>query len=346
MTRRSSDSVPFYTYKTAYEERRNDPHINVVEEDNHGRLHQVGNITIGQAMTPAEFYRWEMESLCKPIGRCLSGADEMTYALRLTADGKWQKSGDNYYRIMPDILPLLLRTELSVPSSRLRLPYPSILIRLPIGHGQKDLLDPSGGELRTIMVCETAPDTVVFLMDAGMHSDRGPQVFWHLESLTDERTIDDFLANGQDMTPTFGQRRPLARNCVRIAASVIFMATGADRMIEVDVLNRDVEKYYDPTTREEDRERMRRRAKRMPGHNGHVVGRDHRRRDVRLPRNGRDGTHWARSGRRLHYQHTRCGHHRFFLKGDGSIGYTWVKSAVVRPDLPPHPDERGYAVGE
>jgi hypothetical protein len=135
--------------------------------------------------------------------------------------------------------------------------------------------------------------------------------------------------------------------CLRLAASVIFMATSADSRVEVDVLSRDVDRYYDPKTSEEDREKMRQRARRLHDYNGYVVGLDQRRRDIRLPRNRMGVVRDTRGkGRSLTHQHHRCGHWRFYLKPDGSVGHTWVRSAVVRPDLPPHPHRRGYAVGE
>ena len=340
------NTVGFYEHTTAYTVVRNDPFTTVMEVNDRGDLHQCGSLTIGQVMTPQQFYPWAMTNLLKQNGESTHDADAITAALNLNAERLWLQTGETYYRIMPDMVPSLLHTELAVPSSLLRLPFASILIRLPIGHGQKELVDPSGGELRTIMICEIAPDTVAFLMDTGMQVGRGARLFWHTQPLTDERTIDELLSTGRDVTPTFGPRHTLTRNCVRVAASVIFMALLADTMVAVDVLNRDVDRYYDSKTSDENREAMRRRARRTPSHNGYVVGLDHRRRDIRLPRDR--GSRTSRTngkGRSLRYQHRRTGHWRFYVGSGGSVAHTWVRSAVVRPDLPPHADERGYAVG-
>jgi len=340
-------TVRFYDHTTAFDAVKNDPFLRIDEMADDGQIHQRGGITIGQAMKPSQFYLWALENLRTQVAGRDPNADEITSELTLQADWQWLEAGEPYYRIMPDMLPSLLRTELAVPSSLLRLPHPAILIRLPLDHKDGRLTDPHGRELRTIMACQIDDDYVAFLMDTGADRGRGPEVFWHTQRLTGGRTINELAATGRDVTSNCSAQRPLTLHCLRVAAAVVFMATRADTLVEVDVLNRDVDRYYDPKTSDEDREKMRRRALRLPGHNGYVVGVDRRRRDIRLPRNGVNGTHRANGkGRSLCYQHRRSGHWRFYLKPDCSVGHTWVRSAVVRPDLPPHPHRRGYAVGE
>lgn len=272
---------------------------------------------------------------------------EYTTALICSAERRWYETDTTYYKVAPAELPGLVDCDIDVPADMLRLPYESIVITLPEGHGCPRLMDTAGGELRTIMASHLNSNTVVLLMDTGAQSESGlPMVFWYTLALRGHKTIEEEIAASIPLGQGVGAPHVLARDCVRLAAAVVFMAMGADRLVEVDVLTKDVDRFYDPNTTEAQRETMRQRAKRRKHCNGFIIGPDPRRRDVRLPRSGPNGSHAnTNGGRRLRYQHRRSGHWRYYKAADGCVRRIWVRAAAVRRDLPPHPDERGYAVG-
>lgn len=337
--------ITFYEYESMYDIAKGEVWIDRIIVDE-----KEGRITRSPArlrLTRREFYR-RMD--CGPP-QCARGqnpsVDEYTTALTGAAERRWYETDATCYKVAPAELPGLVDCDIDVPTDMLRLPYESIVITLPVGHEYPRLIDTASGELRTIMASHLNSDTVVLLMDTGARGEGGlPMVFWYSLALRGDRTIEEEIAGSVPLGQGIGARHVLARDCVRIAAAVVFMATGADRQVEVDVLTRDVDRFYDPNTTEAQRETMRQRARRRKHCNGFIVGRDPRRRDVRLPRRCPNGSHGdTNGGRRLRYRHRRCGHWRYYRAAGGCVRRTWVRTATVRCDLPPHPDERGYAVG-
>lgn len=243
MRTQDSNGVRFYSHITAYEERENDPL-------DAGRAHspEESNITIGQAMSQEQFYLWESRRLRDDAQGRRPSPEEKAYGMGLLADWRWHDAGEPECRIMPAVLPSMLRGNLSVPSSRLRLPYSGILIRLPIGHRQSGLLAPNGEELRTIMVCEVGPDSILFWMDTGSCR------FWYGMPLTDEEYIAEIVATSGELTSLAGAHRSLIVQGIRVAAMAIFGLRSVDAIAEADVGNRDVWADYESDASEEGRE--------------------------------------------------------------------------------------------
>ena len=79
------------------------------------------------------------------------GAGEYTTALICSAERRWYETDTTYYKVAPAELPGLIDCDIDVPADILRLPYESIVITLPEGHGCPRLMDTASGELRTIM---------------------------------------------------------------------------------------------------------------------------------------------------------------------------------------------------
>ena len=115
--------------------------------------------------------------------------------------------------------------------------------------------------------------------------------------------------------------------------TLCFLVTGHDRLIEPDVLSKDLEKFKQATT-EAEITRLHDRATRRRGEGrGYTVGR--RERLLHLARQRCDEYQQA-TGQRLKFQHQRCGHLHGYHTNKGYI-IKWIPQVTVRPDLPVDP---------
>ena len=130
--------------------------------------------------------------------------------------------------------------------------------------------------------------------------------------------------------------RELQARCLRLVVSVCFLATGGDRLVEPDVLGKDLAAYIE-AQRRDDRQRVQQIVERAVrrGKRGWHVGQQER----SLPlasdavRHGDGGdAHGS-----LQFQHQRRAHFRLLP----SQKVTFVRQATVRPDLPPPPTSSG-----
>ncbi len=120
--------------------------------------------------------------------------------------------------------------------------------------------------------------------------------------------------------------------------SVCFLATGADRLIDPEVLSKDLARYLaarerEPATAERLVEKARRRGK-----VGWNVGQHERVLHLGRAAKHKEGDGGVRGP--LHYQHQRRAHFRLLP----SSKVTFVRQATVRPDLPAPERAAGYRV--
>ena len=122
-----------------------------------------------------------------------------------------------------------------------------------------------------------------------------------------------------------------AQVVLRLAAAIIFLSTSQDRLIEPDVLSKDLAKFASPEATPEQVTKMHDRATRRRNEGrGHTIGRRERLLRVAQARNAELP---SEAGHELKHQHQRCGHIHRFHKGGGII-YKWIPQLTVRPDLP------------
>lgn len=134
----------------------------------------------------------------------------------------------------------------------------------------------------------------------------------------------------------------------RVALSVCFLATGGDRLVEPDVLNKDFNAYLDAVNakRLDEVKRLHDKATKVrEGAVGYTVGKA----DAILGRRAYDVDTTATTdekGRELKYRHYRQPHWQTFWTGKGRTTpvVRFIRLLVIRPDLPPPPEEprRGY----
>ena len=125
-----------------------------------------------------------------------------------------------------------------------------------------------------------------------------------------------------------------------LVASVCFLATGGDRLVEPDVLSKDLAACID-AQRRDDRQRVQQIVERAArrGKKGWHVGQHERFRP--LTASAGRGHEEGEGHGSLQFQHQRRAHFRLLP----SQKVTFVRQATVRPDLPPPPaPEEGYRV--
>jgi hypothetical protein len=132
--------------------------------------------------------------------------------------------------------------------------------------------------------------------------------------------------------------RELQEQCLRIVVSVCFLATGADRLIDPEVLSKDLARYLEAREREPaTAQRLVEKARRR-GKVGWNVGQHERVLHLGRPAHHEEGNGGARGP--LHYQHQRRAHFRLLP----SRKVTFVRQATVRPDLPAPERAAGWRV--
>ncbi len=298
--------------------------------------------------------------------------------IQMACERDWEEHKKPYYKVFPNLLPYFVDTKLDVPSEFFQLPFPAFVIRLPSEHdvdilriddkhyvksilvgGNREKVDgvmfgsPSGAietnNFRHIMmfvdVNESEPNAV-FGMDSGIPVLTYKQLLFE----NDEETVETALKKNESHCSRVqdgyikdgGVDIPLALTdaCLRIAVAVTFLATGGDKIVECDVLNRDLLRYLDAKKRgdTEKQTRIVTRARRNRKH-GFTMGRE-----ITLP--GRTASHTGEGeGQVLQHQHQRGAHWHWVRHGPGKakMKLMFFGQITVRPDLPADPNaRRGY----
>jgi hypothetical protein len=285
----------------------------------------------------------------------------------------WTSTGKPYYKIHTPLLPFFIDTRLDVPAQYLKAPFETFLIRFPENHGIENLMA-SEHEVRSILINETPSDRVLPLGKEDVECERqiclwidfGERLLLQ-EKPRSELTIHTFqvlkifvgdsidtalarqIDNIDEESMAYGIKIPFSvvEACVRISAATCFLATGGDKLVEPDVLNKDLQRYLqlrkdaldDNEEAEERIEVLRARAERR-GKKGWVLGRE-----VAFPDYHSSSEHTS-TGRHLKYQHQRRPHFHVVRFGPNkeSARVEWYRQLTVRPDLPAPPitPRKGY----
>lgn len=282
----------------------------------------------------------------------------------------WYKHGCTYFKIHKHMVNLLADVRMDVPVQLVHLPVPCFCVRLPVGHGL-EYLTVQGHELRSFLFYEMSapsldhPDRqsrmVCAWMDFGEtmgHLSHGVPFAYPESAIAtfikmhtydgDTRTIDECInretpmgSDGRVCDMGLPVTVEMAEICFRLGIGISFLATGADRLVEYDVLNKDLDRYLDSLRRGDgvSAQRLRDKASRR-GKKGYVVGRE-----IYFP--GRAYTSDSQSeptGRKLTHSHLRRAHFHTVPYGPQKSlrRVQFYHSIVVKPDLPPQEKKRGY----
>lgn len=263
---------------------------------------------------------------------------------RFRAEIAWLELGRPYYKIWPEILPLLTGVEIDVPVDYLRVPFDAFVLRLP--QTGNELFVDQQHPVRSIMVVEGVGSdgcrVIVLWIDIGEYAPGGiAMLSWARLSCLPGRSIEEAFA-GAAPPPLPGLRvtEELKARCLRLAVSVCFLSTGTDRLVEPDVLSKDLAAYVEACLKgnEANAKTIQNRAIRR-GKHGWSVGQYERLRTLVRHPNSQSADETACRGQ-LTRQHQRRAHFR--LLGSGRV--TFVRQATVRPDLPPPGHSPGYGI--
>lgn len=280
------------------------------------------------------------------------------------AEQKWIELGRPYYKLYPDMVHLLLRTKLDVPSEYFHCPFPACCLRFPKGH-QIPELTVDGYEVRAILLDESQDEldiasgairpyrSIIAWMDFGEDEKNFPErdigvnvpvVAYTQLKAVNGKSIEECICKNAEGTegrvcdegiPITVQTTNL---CFRIAVAICFLATGADKIVEPDVLTKDLLRYAE-STNNETKKRLVDKAHRR-GKKGWTVGRE-----IKFPYR-RSETHSSEgTGRELQFSHQRGAHFHAIRHGPNRslVKVVFIRQLTVRPDLPPAPARRGYS---
>lgn len=249
-----------------------------------------------------------------------------------------------YFKVSGRYVGAAMRTTLDIPAENLRLPRPTILIRLPLGSGLETALvsevafGTRNGKPYTIMTKGKAPK-VGEGRGILIHTFRtdGAEGEFFVLNLGDGNSLDDAIQTTMEHWTQAESGRDGFKGRItgvlKLVATVAFLATGQSDLLEPDILTKDKGEKWDRADGTA-RERMVAKAVRR-GKVGWTVGGNNGR-EIRLPyaaREGRaDGT-----GRGLTHSHPRNGHFHAVRYGLGKaeVKVVWYEMTIVRPDLPP-----------
>lgn len=277
------------------------------------------------------------------------------------AEYQWFELGKPYFKVYPNLLPMFMKTKLTVPGKYLHAPFSDFLIRLPENHGCEELIV-RGHELKTIFVTEASREDTIALLDPITHTHmfivwinfgemyKGyPYYLYQVMKFHDNQTIEEALVEQRKPERTDQETLKLGlavseeeiNNCIRLVVSTCFLATGADRIVEPDILTRDLQAYIDAKKNEQTTrvKQLHDRAQRR-GKKGWTLGRE-----MSIPRHSSVGESEP-TGEHLLYQHQRGAHFHVYHYGPGKSQWKveWIRQLTVRPDLPLPPVQapRGY----
>ena len=195
---------------------------------------------------------------------------------RSMCEWDWLAAESPYFKVYPTMIPLLSGVGIEVPVDYLRLPFQALVIRLPT-EGNSMIIDDQY-QVRAILVCDGQPvDTeerrVYLWIDVGERGMGNAPVltYCQLECVPGIQIEEAFNRLPPERNiPGVCVSRELQARCLRLVVSVCFLATGGDRLVEPDVLSKDLAAYID-AQRRNDRQRCSRSWKGLPA-GGRRVG--------------------------------------------------------------------------
>jgi hypothetical protein len=237
------------------------------------------------------------------------------------------------------MIPLLSGVGIEVPVDYLRLPFQAFAVRLPVE--DNPLVIDDQYHVRAILVCdgqpvETQERRVYLWLDVGERGMGNAPVltYCQLECVPGIQIEDAFNRLPQEPDiPGVCVPRELQARCLRLVVSVCFLATGGDRLVEPDILSKDLAAYIE-AQRRDDHQRVKQIVERAArrGKKGWHVGQHERFLGHGVRSHGDSNCHAS-----LQFQHQRRAHFRLLP----SQKVTFVRQATVRPDLPPPPVSAG-----
>jgi hypothetical protein len=288
-----------------------------------------------------------MQDAEKEVGQSYADrAQKIDNLNRFKAEAAWAKNSRPYYKIWPEAIPMLTDVGIDVPVSYLQVPFSAFVLRLP--KSDNPLIVDEQHSVSSILVLEGIDEeasrnrVIMLWMDIGEKDAKGfPLLSFVRLTCLPSRTIEETL--GTRMLPGLPGLQiadELKIRCLKLAVSVCFLSTGVDRLIEPDVLSKDLAAYIEArkACNEEKSKVIEDRAI-SRGKHGWNVGQYERLRTL-VSRSGNETDNEIVSRGPLTHQHQRRAHFRLLA----SNKVVFIRQATVRPDLPPPDHAPGYGL--
>jgi hypothetical protein len=282
------------------------------------------------------------------IYRSATGASKIEAWCRirmLKKEHEWLSLGSPYYKVPPEMIPVMSRTTLHIPSHAIRAPFPSFVVRFAEAYPLLDSTHQDRSATCLMVSMETLKEgdalSVYFSYPGETSGFIGEEITFPLyRGKTIEEEIGD-LERWSSIGAIPDNCRDKERLIMRIAITVCMIATTNSEFLSPDLLSRDQEKVNGTETSDRIKE-LHEKAKRR-GKYGWYIGHEQS-----LPRDHREyvGT-GTPTGRHLSYSHFRSGHFAAIRCGAGlqQVKLVWRKMTVVKPELPPNPNaSKGYRI--
>lgn len=277
-------------------------------------------------------------------------------AEKMLMEYMWLKEGKPYYKIWPGIFDEFIRTRIDIKSDLVKPPHAAFAILFP--KLEEPVLSFYSGETlyhaRAILISRPekwglTENQIRIKIDVGVGDDPIPGSYYHSITLEQGRTIEECIGQivdvkeEKDETIILNQLEMIPATiieaCIRLVIGVHFIATGAHKILEYDVLAKLLDAYRKIEDNSPEKKNIEKKS-RAKGHHGWHVGRGKDDRNLKLPRGISyvDAVREA-GGRELLYQHTRGGHWHTVRYGHDKTEekVVWYDEVVVRSDLLPKP---------
>lgn len=303
------------------------------------------------------------ESINRMLPSALSNGDDRLLSVgsmragynQMVSEYLWFQAGKPYYKVWPQMLDTFVRTRMDVSCKLIGFPYQAFAIYLPqMDSGLDFYFEDKCYNVKCILVgcsdryyddVDGFKDSrrVTIWIDIGELRDGLPILSFRCavfdDNITIEKAFDTLPIDHHSVSKGVRVPESIIEACVRLTVAVCFLATGSSKVLEYDVLSKHLDLYR--SANDEKKKYYEQKAKNRGKHGWHI-GRGRTDRQLDLPR----GMSYAavveagsNGGRRLLYQHQRCGHWHVVWFGPGrqEKRIEWFDEITVKKDLPPKP---------
>lgn len=287
--------------------------------------------------------------------------------LLIIKDASFIKLGRPYYKIYPNIIPLILNTKIEIPCKYLTFPFPAFEIKF----SRDQLFQEEGGLPLTAMMVsriETTESRTVYLrneikkprdfsLQIGYQFFGGPDKvipvsYLYQMGMRNDETIEECFEFADQFSNTLNYddgtnyvpSRQMREWVLRIAVATCFFGVNNHEFVLPDLIRRHVVKYQalkESGKLKEAQDFADKHNKKLKWSIGS---------EITLPQPDveyLDSTTRQTTGRELRYSHIRSGHLRFSPTGPRhapDYKLIFIPPTLVRPDLPADTRARGYRI--
>jgi hypothetical protein len=270
----------------------------------------------------------------------------------------WYRARQPYYKIWPQIIDKFITTKLDISTEHIKFPHKIFTLLLPEIDNPLLTFSVNGvkSTIRTITISNGSglidkDKRGLLLMISYYPVDYDtsiecstPGTFGLAKEFEDGKNIEDCLINApiSETDLLFNQHHFFTEECVdaifRLVISTLLITTSSNKLVEFDVLSKDLSKYRQLDNEDPKKKEYETKA-RKKGKTGWHIGHGRNDRFLHFPKNQTYTQNCQSLGGGLIHQHIRGAHwHTYYCgKGRTEMKLVWLDNMVVRPDLPLKP---------